>query len=56
MSDSPLDLPVNSKEGIEYIFRWARAHGVVLNEWHERIAKRYGVETDGVVIARPIPQ
>ena len=46
---------VDSPEGIYHLFRWAKAGSFVLSEWHERIAKKYGVSTDGVVISRQIP-
>jgi len=49
------DVPTDSKEGMEILFRWARAHGAVLDEWHERLARKYGVETEGVVIRGRIP-
>jgi hypothetical protein len=55
VTDLPaLDIPVNSKEGIELLFKWARAHGFVLNKAHSDIAKRYGVSTEGVMIIGPI--
>lgn len=46
---------VDSPEGIEHLFRWAKAGSYILDERHERIAKKYGVPTEGVVISRPIP-
>ncbi len=46
---------VNSAEGIALLFAWARAHRIALNTYHERIAQRFGVSTDGVVICRPLP-
>lgn len=46
---------VDSKEGITELMRWAKASGTVLSEAHERVAKRHGVPTDGVVFARPLP-
>ena len=49
-------LPVDSKEGIAYLIRWARAHRVVLNQVHADIARKYDVPFDGVVIAHPIPR
>lgn len=45
---------VDSKEGIEIIMNWARACRFVLNEWHEMIAKKYGISTEGVMISRRI--
>ena len=50
-----LAAPVDSKEGIEYLLRWAKAHNIVLDERHERIALKYGVPTAGAIFARPIP-
>jgi hypothetical protein len=46
---------LDSKEGIARFMDWARAHDIVLNEGHERLAKKHGVPTDGVVITRQIP-
>jgi len=51
----PAKMLTDSQEGIAYLFRWAKAHNAVLNEAHERIARKYGVSTDGVMISRPIP-
>ena len=51
----PATMLTDSREGIAYLFRWAKAHNAVLNEAHERMAKKYGVSTDGVMISRPIP-
>jgi hypothetical protein len=48
--------PVDSKEGIEFLFEWARAGGFVLSEYHEAIAANHGVSTEGVTITRPFPQ
>lgn len=47
--------PLDSKEGMQILFDWARATGAVLNEWHERTAQKYGITTTGVKISRPIP-
>lgn len=52
---SPLDHPVDSREGIQYLAEWARVGGWVLNEYHEQIAKKHGVSFDGVIVARQIP-
>ncbi len=49
-------IPADSKEGMEILFRWARATGAVLDEWHERLAKKYDVPTSGVVIRHKIPE
>jgi hypothetical protein len=49
------DLRVDSKEGIEYLFRWAKSHGFVLSEAHEKIGRKHGISTDGVIISRPLP-
>lgn len=51
-----MDIPVDSKEGIEALFQWAKAHKFVLDMAHERIAKKYGVSTEGVIIRRLIPK
>lgn len=47
--------PVDSKEGISALAHWARQRGAVLDEWHERIAKKHGVSMEGIVIRRKIP-
>jgi hypothetical protein len=49
------DIPADSKEGMKILFDWARATGAVLNESHEKLARSYGVETEGVLISRKIP-
>lgn len=49
------EMTVDSAEGIEYLFRWAKAHGYVLDEYHAQIAEKYGVSTEGVAINRPLP-
>jgi hypothetical protein len=40
---------------MEILFEFARYGGFVLNEAHEAMARKYGVNTDGVIIARPMP-
>ncbi len=47
--------PVDSAEGIAYLMRWAKAHNAVLYPIHAKLARKYGVSTDGVIIAGPIP-
>jgi hypothetical protein len=42
----------DSKEGMEILFEYARNAGLVLHEAHEQTAKKYGVDTSGVIIAR----
>lgn len=49
------DVLLDSAEGIAYLIDWAKAHGVVLNEYHENVAAKYAVPTDGVTFARRIP-
>jgi hypothetical protein len=50
------DIPkVDSAEGIAELFHWARGNRMVFDPEHERIARKYGVDTSGVVIARKIP-
>lgn len=49
------DTKLDSREGIEHLFKWARAHRFVLDPIHERIARKHSVSTDGVVISHPIP-
>ena len=50
------DLLVDSKEGIEALFDWARAHRFVLYPYHEQIAAKHGVSTEGVIFTRPLPR
>lgn len=54
MTDRLMTPIVDSAEGIRMLLDWARSHGMVLNEAHERIAERYGVPTGGVVFSRQI--
>lgn len=53
---APINFPVDSKKGIELLIKWARDNRVVLSVAHERIAKKYGVSIEGVIIARRIPR
>jgi hypothetical protein len=46
---------VDSKAGMQILVDWARAHRFFLNEYHEVLAKKHGVSTDGVLFTRPIP-
>jgi hypothetical protein len=46
--------PLDSYEGMRMLADFARAAGLVLNEAHEKMAAKHGVELDGVTIARPI--
>ena len=55
MNDPVLNLPVDSPEGIAVLMHWARVGRWVLNEVHADIARKHGVSTDGVIIARQIP-
>lgn len=48
-------MPVDSLEGIEIMMASARRSGLVLSEYHKRIAMKHGVSTEGVTFARPIP-
>ena len=50
-----LNPPLDSKEGAQMLIDFACRGRFVLNEWHEELAKRHGIETDGVIFARPIP-
>lgn len=54
MSD-PANLPLDSKDGIAWAFEYARAHRLVLYEYHEKIAIKHGVSTEGVMFARELP-
>jgi hypothetical protein len=49
------DMSVDSKEGIAALMDWARAGGFVLDEYHERIARKHGVSILGVTIRHPLP-
>ena len=42
------DVPLDSKEGIEALLLWAKAHGAVLHEYHRKLAAKYGASTEGV--------
>ena len=48
------DIPLDSREGARILIGWAKAGGFVLNEYHERIAHKWGVDTQGVIFARPL--
>ncbi len=37
------ELVLDSKDGIPYLFAWAKAHHIVLNEYHEILARKHGV-------------
>jgi hypothetical protein len=50
--DVQKDIVVDSLEGIRLMMHFARNGGFVLNEYHEEIAKKWGVPTDGVRFAR----
>jgi len=52
MSEPP---KIDSPEGMQALVDWARAHSYVLDEAHERMAKKHGVSLDGVQISRPLP-
>lgn len=45
-------VPVDSREGITILIQWAREGRFVLSGAHERIARKWGVSTDGVIISR----
>lgn len=51
---NPLLAKVDSPEGIAFLMEIAREQGLVLNLVHEDIARRHGVSTEGIRIARPI--
>lgn len=55
MSAINIKTQVDSPEGIDCLMQWARASGAYLSPYHERIAKKHSVSTDGVNITRPIP-
>lgn len=52
---SSFDLMVDSKDGIKALLDFARRGGFVLDERHKKIADKYGVQTDGVIFALPLP-
>lgn len=49
------DTKLDSPEGIRYLIDWARAHRIVLNAVHRKIAARHGVGIDGVIFSDPMP-
>lgn len=46
---------LDSPEGAAILIRWARAHRMVLSEAHEAIARKHGIDTEGVIISRSLP-
>lgn len=49
------DLPrVDSKEGMEILIQHARTNGLILDQWHKRLAEKHGVETAGVSFVPPL--
>lgn len=52
MTRDTSDPLLDTKEGVQRLFDWAKAHGFVLHEFHEKLAKKHKVPTDGVVISR----
>lgn len=48
-------VPLDSREGISVLMAFARAGRFVLNEFHESLARKHGVSTDGVIFSRPLP-
>lgn len=49
------DPPVDSREGIRILVKFARGGGLVLNQAHREIAEKHGVSTEGVAFAGPLP-
>lgn len=45
----------DSKNGMEILFAYARNSGLVVEAEWVRMAKKYGVATDGVAIRLPVP-
>lgn len=45
----------DSKKGMEILFTHARRSGLVVEAEWVRMAKKYGVATDGVAIRLPMP-
>lgn len=45
----PINLKMDSPEGMRYLMEWARAHKFVLHQWHCNLAKKHGVSTEGVL-------
>jgi len=48
-------LKVDSAEGIAMLVEWARKNHIVLGQEHKRIADKYKVSTEGVIISGRIP-
>lgn len=47
-------IALDSKQGITILVNWARAHRIMLNDSHRRIAKRYGVSVEGVLFSSSV--
>lgn len=45
---------LDSKDGAELLMKFARESGAVISEWHERLAIKWGVSTQGVTVSRPL--
>jgi hypothetical protein len=50
MTDA-LDVPLDSKRGMEILAKWARAHRFVLAHYHAEMAAKHGVSLDGCIVA-----
>lgn len=45
-------MPFDSKEAMEYVMRYAKAHKLVLPLFYEMMAKKHNVPTESVMFAR----
>lgn len=54
--DATVSTPVDSAEGMAILLAFARNGNFVLQEFHERLALKYGLDTSGVTFARQIPK
>jgi len=52
---APWETPLDSKLGCEMLMVWARAHRMVLNQFHRELAEKYEVSTEGVRFSDAIP-
>lgn len=46
--------PLDSLEGIKLFMEAARSNGFVVSTYHEKIAQKYGVSTEGVRVNRQL--
>ena len=49
-ANNPIKL--DSREGVEMMVRWAKAHNIVLGGYYKTLAGKYGVSLDGVAVCQ----